>query len=185
MVRCPRLTTSNLKDASTKKTPVLLSAYAVPDAATIASSWSKPPSTCRQPPKAVIVNYSQQDFPSMVKTSKPRATKATPTSNTHFTPQQAPLDTASVHSNTSATSAGTNFTKEDGQSIFTSLTESFMDDLKSQNALVVANHKNMMELMQAQSERDAKLREEQYRENASLREAQLAQSIKRTSVLKR
>jgi hypothetical protein len=68
-IRYPQLTTSNLKDASTMKTAaLLLSAYKVPDNATVMSKWSKPPSNHRQPPKAVIVNSTQQDFPSMVKT---------------------------------------------------------------------------------------------------------------------
>jgi hypothetical protein len=113
-VRCPRLTTSNLKDKSTMKTAALLSAYKVPDDATIASQWSKPPSTRRQPPNAVIVNYSQQDFPSIVNTSatKPKRRKS---ENTNAVPTGQQIDNVSVHSTASATSAGTNFTREDGQ----------------------------------------------------------------------
>jgi hypothetical protein len=62
-VRYPRLTTSNLKDASTTRTAALLSATAIPDDITVASRWSKPPQLNQQPPKAVIVNYTDQHFP--------------------------------------------------------------------------------------------------------------------------
>jgi hypothetical protein len=47
-----------------------------------------------------------------------------------------------------------------------------MDDLKSQNAAVLENHKNMMDLMQAQSERAVRQREAQIAENAALRAEQ-------------
>jgi hypothetical protein len=177
-VRCPRLTTSNLKDKSTMKTAALLSAYKVPDDATIVSQWSKPPSTRRQPPPAVIVNYSEQDFPSMVNTSKNKPKRRQPPNNVNAVPPGQPIDNVSVHSNASATSAGTNFTKEDGLSLFTSLTESFVEDLKSQNAAVIENHKNMMELMKAQSNREVLQREAQQAENAAIRAEQAAQAIK-------
>jgi hypothetical protein len=174
MVKCPRLTTSNLKDASTKKTAALLSAYRVPDDETIASHWSKPPSTRRHPPPAVTVNYSQQDFPAMVST-QPKQRKPKQGQQAQ---QSAPLESASVHSVVSATSAGTTFTKEDGQSLFTSLTESFMDDMKAQNAAVMETHKNMMKLMQQQSERDQLLRAEQAADNALLRAEQAKQATR-------
>jgi hypothetical protein len=43
LVQCPRLTTSNLKDASTSRTVAMLNTAHVPDNATIISKWSQPP----------------------------------------------------------------------------------------------------------------------------------------------
>jgi hypothetical protein len=42
-VQCPRLTTSNLEDATTSRTVAMLNASRVPDEVTVASKWSQPP----------------------------------------------------------------------------------------------------------------------------------------------
>jgi hypothetical protein len=47
------------------------------------------------------------------------------------------VDNASTHSNVSATSADTNFTRDDAQSLFTSLTKSFVEKMDNQNALIM------------------------------------------------
>jgi hypothetical protein len=64
-------------------------------------------------------NYANQDT-------------ATPSSNKKKTANKN-SENNSTYSNILATSAGTNFTKEDGQSLFTSLTESFMEEMKKSN----------------------------------------------------
>ena len=138
-VKVPRLTTSNLKDSATTRTAALLANAIESDDATIASKWSNAPKLNRPPTTAVIVNYSDVNFPPMVSSKKSRK-KHTPKSHeaqqTARTQDQA-LD-SSVHSKVSATSAGTTFTREDGVSLFTSLTESFMSDMKSQSEAMMA-----------------------------------------------
>jgi hypothetical protein len=68
-VQCPRLTTSNLKDATTSKTVAMLNASKVPDDATIASKWSMPPQIGRNrnPPNTITVNYTPSHFPPLPK----------------------------------------------------------------------------------------------------------------------
>jgi hypothetical protein len=160
-VKYPRLTTSNLKDASTTRTAALLQAMAVPDDATVASKWSKPPNTHRQPPRAISVNYSEKNFPDLTHTANSKKWKTHTADTSETTNSAAQIDTASNHSNASATSAGTTFTREDGQSLFTSLTESFMDEIKSQHAVVMETNKTLIAWMTKQAERDELIRTEQ------------------------
>jgi hypothetical protein len=122
-VKYPRLTTSNLKDASTTRTAALLQSMVVPDNATVASKWSKLPNTHRQPPRAISVNYSEKKLPDLTNTANSKKWKTHTADTSKTTASAAQIDTASNHSNASATSAGTTFTREDGQSLFTSLTE--------------------------------------------------------------
>jgi hypothetical protein len=161
-VNCPRLTTSNLKDAATVRTAKLLATLAsdIPDDLTANSKWSKPPQFRQQPPRAVTVNYTEANFPSMTKNNQTkRATQNTHQATTAPAPQ---IESTSVHSHASATSAGTNFTKDDGISLFTTLTESFMEDMKSrdaklsaQNDQIVAAQTKMLEKMQIQQNQQA------------------------------
>jgi hypothetical protein len=166
-VRYPRLTTSNLKDASTTRTAALLSATAIPDDITVASRWSKPPQLNQQPPKAVIVNYTDQHFPPTTNT-RPQ-TNQPKNNHNHSTSANGKgslIDNSSNHSNASATSAGTTFTREDGQSLFTSLTESFMEDIKSQTEAVMQQNKTLMDMFAQQNELNKQhtAREQLYRE---------------------
>ena len=131
LVNCPRLTTSNLRDASTLHTAKLLATSPIPDDATVASKWSNPPQAPQQPPRAVTVNYTGSNFPSMTKhNQESRAKKSLPTEEQNQV--MGPLDASSVHSHASGTSGGTTFIKEDGVSLLTSMTESLMEDFKSQ-----------------------------------------------------
>jgi hypothetical protein len=143
LVQCPHLTTSNLKDLTTSRTVGMLNASRIPNDATVASKWSQPPQigrTTNGPASARTVNYTPTNFPALRK--KARKGKTCQNSDTTdistATAQKKEninnIDSASTHSNASATSVGTTFTKEDGQSLFTSLTKSFIDDMKSQSA---------------------------------------------------
>ena len=64
-VKVPRLTTSNLKDSATTRTAALLANAIESDDATITSKWSNAPKLNRPPTTAVIVNYSDANFPPM------------------------------------------------------------------------------------------------------------------------
>jgi hypothetical protein len=163
-VQCPRLTTSNLKDATTSKTVIMLNASRIPDEVTVASKWSQPPQRkgCNcNPPKAITVNYTPTDFPDLQKMPKhekyDNQNTTTPVSNKKKTTNKN-SENDSTHSNVSATSAGTTFTKEDGQSLFTSLTESFMEEIKSQTA---QQNKTIADLIANQLKQDAEYRNKQ------------------------
>jgi hypothetical protein len=82
----------------------------------------------------------------------------------------------STYSNVSATSTGTNFTKEDGQSLFTSLTESFMEEMKSQTA---QQNKTIADLIANQLKRDAEYRNEQAEQRKADTEARHEQAAER------
>ena len=71
-VKVPRLTTSNLKDSATTRTANLLANAIESDDATIASKWSNAPKLNRTPTTAVIVNYSDTNFPYDMESKKPR-----------------------------------------------------------------------------------------------------------------
>jgi hypothetical protein len=152
-VKCPRLTTSNLKDESTSKTALMLAKAEIPNTDTVTSKWSHAPRINRPPTKAVIVNYTEQDFPNLKSQSKRSqqnrsAGNATPQQD-H---QQTPMDNTSSHSVASATSGGTTFTREDGHSLFTSLTESFLSDMKSQTDAVLQQNQTLMAMVASQTE---------------------------------
>jgi hypothetical protein len=143
-VRCPRLTNSNLRDESTQHTVAMLS-KAAPDDATIASKWSAPPRSNKLP-TMVSVNYSDLDFPVLPKqpTRQKPATRAAngsasnsmnhaQTTGQHPETRTHPTDaSSSTHSNATAASGGTIFTKDDCASLFTSLTESMVDKFEKQ-----------------------------------------------------
>jgi hypothetical protein len=134
-VQCPRLTTSNLKDASTCKTAAMLAnAFQVPDDATVASKWSQAPQIHKPPTAAITVNYSDSNFPELKRTNKQRKEKTSKNTATTTTTSEPPatIENTSHHSKASASSAGTNFTKDDAMSLYTTLTESLMEDMKSQ-----------------------------------------------------
>jgi hypothetical protein len=157
-VQCPRLTTSNLKDASTSRTVAMLNAARVPDNASIVSKWSQPPKIGRNkyPPTTMTVNYTPTDFPDLNKTNHQANTRQSSAKDPAAAPSRkkpngSNFDNTSTHSNASATSAGTTFTKEDGQSLFTSLTESFLEDMKSQAA---QQNKTISDLIASQLQRD-------------------------------
>jgi hypothetical protein len=61
-VRCPRLTTSNLKDDFMTKTAKMLAVAEIPNTDTDKSKWSRAPKIHKPPTRAVIVN-SEQHFP--------------------------------------------------------------------------------------------------------------------------
>jgi hypothetical protein len=63
------------------------------------------------------------------------------------------LDTASTHSNVSATSAGTAFTRDECTSLFTTLTDSIVDRLKNQ---MTTQNNALMMFQTAQAEREIK-----------------------------
>ena len=69
-VKCPRLT-SNLKDESTTRTAAMPSNAKIPDDATVQSKWSRAPKITKPPTRAVIVNYTDQNFPGLEPTTKP------------------------------------------------------------------------------------------------------------------
>jgi hypothetical protein len=158
-VQCPRLTTSNLKDASTSRTVAMLNAARVPDNATVVSKWSQPPKIGqnKHPPTTMTVNCTPTDFPDLNKINHQVDTRQSSTKDDQATAPSrkksngSNFDNTSTHSNASATSAGTTFTKEDGQSLFTSLTESFLEDMKSQAA---QQNKTISDLIASQLQRD-------------------------------
>jgi hypothetical protein len=78
------------------------------------------------------------------------------------------MDNNSTHSNASATSTGTTFTKEDGHSLCTTLTESFIEDMKTQTA---QQNQTITDLITNQLKRDKAYRQEQ----AETRKEQAAQ----------
>jgi hypothetical protein len=162
-VKCPRLTTSNLKDDSTSKTALMLAKAEIPDTDNVSSKWSHAPRINRPPTKAVIVNYTEQDFPNLKNPpKKPTPNRSVGSKTQPPDNQQDRMDHSSNHSAASATSGGTTFTREDGQSLFTSLTESFMSDIKSQTDAVLQQNKTIMAMVASQTE----MREEQAAQNA-------------------
>ena len=83
---------------------------------------------------------------------------------------------SSVHSKASATSAGTTFTKEDGLSLFTSLTESFMSDMKSQSeAMIMAMVEQQQLDRQEQKEEQRLLKIEHEEQQAEQRQERTEQ----------
>jgi hypothetical protein len=126
-VRCPRLTNSNLRDESTKRTVALL-AEKPPDDYTIASKWSSPPQL-NKPPATISVNYSDNNYPALQKKGRKRKTavpKDIVTDETIKT--QDPIDASSNHSKSTTASAGTAFTREDAKSLVTEMTGSILTD---------------------------------------------------------
>jgi hypothetical protein len=120
----------------------MLNASKVTDDATIASKWSMPPQIGRNrnPPHVITVNYTPLHFPSLPKQNprqgkESKETQPLDPSNKSTVPRTknttSNMDNSSNHSNASVTSGGTSFTKEDGQSLLTSLTELFMEDMKN------------------------------------------------------
>jgi uncharacterized protein (DUF952 family) len=123
-IQYPRLTTSNLKDASASRAVAMLNASRVPDNVTIVSKWSQPPKIGRNikhPPTTMTVNYTPMDFPVLQKklhkenTGRNSDTADQTTASLRKKSTSSNPDNTSTHSNASATSAGTTFTKEDGQ----------------------------------------------------------------------
>jgi hypothetical protein len=135
-VCCPRLTNSNLRDESTRKTVAMLSKSPLPDGATVESKWSAPP-WIHKLPNSVSVNYSDNFFPELQKSKAQYKSFDPSTNDTANHSKTTHIDNVSTHSNVSATSAGTNFTCDDAQSLFTSLTESFVEKMDNQNALIL------------------------------------------------
>jgi hypothetical protein len=62
-VKCLRLTTSNLRDESTTNTAKMLTKAQPNTAENLDSKWTRAPKPDKPPTRAVIVNYSDQDFP--------------------------------------------------------------------------------------------------------------------------
>jgi hypothetical protein len=169
-VRCPRLTTSNLTDESTTKTAQMLAKAHIPDAVTVASKWSTAPKLNKPPIAAVVVNYSSQSFPATKPTKKKMNTRSSRTRDENPTgPTAQGLDNASTHSASSATSVGTNFTREQGQYIFTSLTESIMSNLKSRSKSVT---QTLIYIAESQATMCAKQVEQNERNDAHFERAQ-------------
>jgi hypothetical protein len=79
-VRCPRLTSLNLRDDSTKRTVALLNRTS-PEELTAVSQWKSPP-TFNKLPTTVSANYSDKNFPVLksknFKKSARASTKAVP-----------------------------------------------------------------------------------------------------------
>jgi hypothetical protein len=161
-VKCPRLTTSNLRDESTTNTANMLAKAQPTEETTGESKWNTSPKLNKPPTRAVIVNYSEQDFPNL--SNRPgRNQKKADNRLRNSTKKQTNMDSSSTHSNVSATSGGTTFTKEDGQSLFTSLTESFISDMKSQTEAVLQQNQILMALVASQAD----MRAEQTAQNAN------------------
>jgi hypothetical protein len=181
-VKCPRLTTSNLKDATTSRTVAMLNDSRIPDEVTVAAKWSKPPQIGRHRSSntASIATYTHDEFPELEKKpskrGKSRNQQTDTTDNLTASSKKKTTnrnnDQNSTHSNASTTSAGTSFSKEDGQSLFTTLTESFIEDMKSQTA---QQNKTIADLIANQLKRDEEHRTdqaEQRKEEAAARKEQ-------------
>jgi hypothetical protein len=170
----------------------MLNASNVPDEVTVASKWSQPPKIgrSRQFPTDTTENYSTTDFPEIQK--KPRrvqdrngSTPTTDNSTGNSSRQKATGKNADQHltnSNVSATSAGTSFTKEDGQSLFTTLAESFIEDMKSQTAQqnqtkadLIANHVKRDTEHRTEQAEQRKIKAEARKDLANERREQTAQ----------
>jgi hypothetical protein len=173
-VRCPRLTTSNLSDDNTTNTAKMLTNVFIPDDVTVASKWSRAPRINKPPTKSVVVNYDHDSFPALPPTQKhDNSTPKQYAKNNSTAPPLQQFDNVSTHSNASATSAGTSFTREEGQSLFTSLTESLMSDIKSQTDAVLKQNETLMSLVKSQTDQRA----EQLKQN-ELNETRIANSQK-------
>jgi hypothetical protein len=162
-VKYPRLTTSNLNNASTTRTAALLQAIAVPNDTTVASRWSKPPNSHTSTATTGHQRtFSDTNFPDLTNTATSKKWKTHTADTSETTATAAQINNASNHSsNASATLAGTTFTREDGQSLFTLLTKSFMNEIKSQHAVVMETNKTLIDWMTKQSERDELIRTKQ------------------------
>jgi hypothetical protein len=156
----------------------MLNASRIPDNTMVASKWSQPPHIGRnkRPPTTMMVNYTPTDFPALQKKSRKEFTGKNPDTANRMTAslrgKRTPsnLDNTSTHFNASATLAGTPFTKEDGQSLFTSLTESFVEEMKCQAA---QQHQTISNLISSQLHRnEAYIREQvaMRKEEAEVRE---------------
>jgi hypothetical protein len=150
-VQVPRLTTSNLKDEATVRTAKMLSALNVEplaDSTSVASKWSYPPQlqSKHQPPKNVTVNYTET-FPKPTPSNQHRRHQQQPNPTTGDESEK--IDSHSAHSNASGTSAGSYFTKAEGESFFTSLTESFMESQRSRDEKNIQEQRQMREEMQS------------------------------------
>jgi hypothetical protein len=84
-VRCPRLTTSHLRDETTAKTAKMFSNAITSDEATSGSKWSQAPRENRPPTRQVTVNYTENNFPELRKKNPKKETnqawKQTPEKN--------------------------------------------------------------------------------------------------------
>jgi type IV secretory pathway VirB10-like protein len=141
-VQCPRLTTSNLKDKTTKRTAKMLAEAYIPDGEeTTASKWARAPQINKPPTRAVIVNYTEDNFPEMTRQKNKRTNlkSSNSSSNPTTSSKSNQNETKSNHSTGSATSTGTTFTREDRQLLFTSLTESCMSDIKNHRPKQLCN----------------------------------------------
>jgi hypothetical protein len=182
-VKLPRLTTSNLTDASTIRTDGIIAAKAhrhIPADVTIVSQWSKPPNLQKLPPKAVIVNYTDEHFPELATKSRRRnnqhnqendqrnnQTTNNITKNHKHKNNSAERSTKSTISNkphhsgndedsaVTGASAGTSFTKEEGESLFTTLAESFIAEQEARTAEIIHQNQAMMQAMADQSKQQA------------------------------
>jgi hypothetical protein len=178
-IKCPRLTTSNLKDAATSRTADPLANSIISDDASNATKWSNAPH--RPPTQAVIVNYSDNNFPSLP--AQRRGNRNSARSSQEPNEQQtasAPLDNASsTHSKTSAASAGTTFTREGGISLFTSLSESFMADVKSQSdaMLAIVEQQKLDRLEHKEEQRLARAEQAAVNEQTNLRFMQMLEAF--------
>jgi hypothetical protein len=155
----------------------MLNASKIPDDATVASKWSQPPQMGRNtsgPASARTVNYTPTNFPALRKNRKEKTgqngdTTEIATTKAHKKENINNINNTSTHSNASTTSVGTTFTKEDGQSLFTSLTESLIDDMKSQSA---QQNQTISDHISSQVKRDEEYRKdqlEQRKEEAEMR----------------
>jgi hypothetical protein len=171
-LRCPRLTTSHLRDETTAKTAKMFSNAITSDETTASSKWSQAPRENRPPTRQVTVNYTENNFPELrkknPKNGNNQAWKQTPekTNDSNETTRQTAMESTengSNHSNASPISAGTTFTKEDGVSLFTSLTDSFMTEMVQRNAEMMAK------MLESQKEfGDAQIAKEDRAEAAQL-----------------
>jgi hypothetical protein len=171
-VRCPRLATSHLRNEATAKTAKMFSNAITSDDATLGSKWSQAPRENRPPTRQVTVNYTENNFPELRKKNskkdanhawKQNSEKPSESIDKSGRPDTEPPDNGSNHSKASPISAGTTFTKEDGVSLFTSLTESFMTNMVQRNAEMMAT------MLESQKEfRDTQLAKDERAEAAQL-----------------
>ncbi len=160
-VRCPRLTNSNLRDESTKRTVAMLSKQP-PDDATITSKWSSPPKMNKLP-TSVSVNYSEANFPTLQSKSKQRKKGDNETTSKTSRPnemQGQPMEASSTHSKSTTASAGTAFTKDDCTSLFTTLTESIFDEFNSKMLVMMEQQNKQAAIREKQQAIDAEKRED-------------------------
>jgi hypothetical protein len=155
-VRCPRLTNSNLRDDSTKRTVALLTMS--PEELTVVSQWTKPP-TFNQLPKTVSVNYSNSDknFPALKSKKSNKSARASTKAVPDKTQKSQPLDTASNHSHVTSASVGTALTRDECTSLCTQLTESIVTKMTDHMLDMIKNQSDLAaERERAYAAREAK-----------------------------